>query len=107
MREDIGTAVVGLAGESRTGDANSQFFRVAARTGGTTVVGVGEEGDDVLAALPDNTGFRPIPGDRPEYRPDVPCETQEPPDMSAPDRQDRPGRRPGHRRSAERRRAAP
>jgi ABC-type transporter Mla subunit MlaD len=85
VREDLGVAVVGLSGESRTGDANQQWFRVAARSGGSAFVATGTEGDDLLTMLPgDKVGFRPARSKRPDFRPDEPCENQEPPDMDAP-----------------------
>jgi len=88
VREDAGTALTGLSGESRTGDANGQAFRVAARSGGQTAIATGEDGEELLMSLPeDNTGVRPARDEkrgRPDFRPRVPCETQEPPNMNAP-----------------------
>jgi hypothetical protein len=86
VREQLARAGVGLAGESRTGDANGQWFRAAARSGGSLNIATGEEGDDLLTPLPNDAhGMRPSrPKERPEFRPDVPCETQEPPDLKAP-----------------------
>jgi phospholipid/cholesterol/gamma-HCH transport system substrate-binding protein len=79
----------GVAGESRSGDANGQEFRV-----------LGGGGQNTIAPLPntDNlpggsflTGVSPFAfqGSQPAkqsaaktpFRPDVPCETQEPPDL--------------------------
>jgi phospholipid/cholesterol/gamma-HCH transport system substrate-binding protein len=85
-------ALVGLSGESRVHDANSPMFRVLAGAGATTLVSTGEAADPYYTQLdlpPD--GVRPAKPtynattglDRPAFRPDVPCETQEPPDMSA------------------------
>ena len=76
---------VGLAGESRIFDANSPLFHVNFGTGPTTVV-LGDRGEDFFAQAPEAPGgIRPIrPNSRPKFRPDVPCETQEPPDLNAP-----------------------
>jgi ABC-type transporter Mla subunit MlaD len=76
---------VGLAGESRLSDANSPLFHIQFGTGPTTVV-YGDRGESFFAQAPEApAGIRPIrPNDRPKFRPDVPCETQEPPDLNAP-----------------------
>jgi phospholipid/cholesterol/gamma-HCH transport system substrate-binding protein len=84
--EETGRAFVGLAGESRLHDANSSFFRTQGGGGATTVVSTGEAGERLYgqAMLPIN-GVRPArPKSQPVYRPNVPCENQEPPDMAAP-----------------------
>jgi virulence factor Mce-like protein len=77
--------LVGLAGESRIADANSPMARVQAGGGPLTVVGTGEAGDQYVAQLDlPLQGVRPVsPTKRPTFRPDVPCETQEPPDLNA------------------------
>jgi virulence factor Mce-like protein len=79
-------AFVGLAGESRGADANSAFFRVLAGTGPTTIFSTGEQGERLFGQLPQELlGTRPAqPPSAPVFRPNVPCETQEPPDMNAP-----------------------
>jgi hypothetical protein len=48
-------------------------------------VGTGEAGDEYIAQLDlPLQGVRPVsPTNRPVFRPDVPCETQEPPDLNA------------------------
>lgn len=82
---ETGPAFVGLAGESRLTDANSSFFRTQGGGGPTTLVSTGEAGERLYGALalPIN-GVRPArPASRPVYRPNVPCENQEPPDMNA------------------------
>jgi phospholipid/cholesterol/gamma-HCH transport system substrate-binding protein len=84
--EETGRAFVGLSGESRLADANSPYFRTQAGGGATTVVSTGEAGERLFGQLllPIN-GVRPArPAERARFRPDVPCETQEPPDMNAP-----------------------
>jgi virulence factor Mce-like protein len=69
----------GLAGESRSGDANGQWFRVLA-AGGTNLVQF-DPGVFGTTALP-ILGVNPRkPQGRPPLRNDVPCETQQPPDL--------------------------
>jgi virulence factor Mce-like protein len=78
----------GLAGESRSGDANGQWFRVLV-SGGTYVTPLGE-GQMLLTDTPIG-GVNPPPpaGGRSPLRNDVPCETQEAPDLRS-----RPGAPP-------------
>jgi virulence factor Mce-like protein len=59
----------GLAGESRLSDGTSTFFHVEAVAAGQAV----------QPAPPPDGGSQPPP-----RRPDVPCETQEPPNLAAP-----------------------
>src|SRR3954464_4884574 len=69
----------GLAGESRSGDANGQWFRVLA-SGGTNLVQF-DPGVFGTTALP-ILGVNPRkPKQRPPLREDVPCETQQTPDL--------------------------
>jgi phospholipid/cholesterol/gamma-HCH transport system substrate-binding protein len=77
--------LVGLSGESRIADANTPFFRVQSGGGPVTLVYAGETGERSFAqALFPIEGTRPAaPTQRPVFRPDVPCELQEPPDMNA------------------------
>jgi phospholipid/cholesterol/gamma-HCH transport system substrate-binding protein len=77
--------LVGLAGESRVSDANSPMARVLAGGGPLTIVGTGEAGDEYIAQLDlPIQGVRPVsPTRRPVFRPGVPCETQEAPDLNA------------------------
>jgi len=78
-------ALVGLSGESRLADANSPYFRVLAGAGPTSLVQTGESGQKLFSsALLPVDGVRPAkPAKRPVFRPDVPCETQEPPDLNS------------------------
>jgi virulence factor Mce-like protein len=69
----------GLAGESRSGDANGQWFRVLA-AGGTNLVTL-KPGVFATTALPINGANPPEPDRRPPLDPSVPCETQEKPDL--------------------------
>ena len=77
--QETGYGLVGIGGESRSGDANGQYIRVAAGGGTNTVV------------TPSGVGVLPFPleGSEPAidsslktpFRQDVSCETQDPPDM--------------------------
>lgn len=85
--EESPRAFVGLAGESRIADANSPMFRVLGGGGPTTIVSTPKtmEGPVYGQTLVPLDGVRPVaPTRRPVFRPDVPCETQEPPDLHAP-----------------------
>jgi virulence factor Mce-like protein len=73
-----------LAGESRSGDANGQWFHVLVSAGDYTVnVGDDPNGQPQFAqSYFPILGSQPVtPKRRPPLRPDVPCETQEPPDL--------------------------
>jgi phospholipid/cholesterol/gamma-HCH transport system substrate-binding protein len=69
-------SLVGLAGESRNNDANSPFFHIQVVR--PTNIAAGRGG-----------GLQPLsppnPNTPPPHRPDVPCETQEPPNLVAPE----------------------
>jgi phospholipid/cholesterol/gamma-HCH transport system substrate-binding protein len=72
VREQINRGFVGLAGESRNHDANTPVFHIQG-----------------VAPLKLSTGRiepapPPDPTVPPPHRPDVPCETQEPPNLAAP-----------------------
>jgi virulence factor Mce-like protein len=69
----------GLAGESRSGDANGQWFRVLA-AGGTNLVQFGPDTFGTTA-LPLQGVNPPKPKARPPLRPDEPCENQQQPDL--------------------------
>ena len=69
----------GLAGESRSFDANGQWFKVLG-TGGTQTFDLGA--NQFGTALFPLQGINPPPpAGRPPLRPDVPCETQQAPDL--------------------------
>jgi phospholipid/cholesterol/gamma-HCH transport system substrate-binding protein len=71
----------GVAGESRSGDANGQWFRVGAG-GGPQMIGFG--GGLFGTALFPIQGTQPTrPNSPPSLRPNVPCETQQPPNLAA------------------------
>jgi phospholipid/cholesterol/gamma-HCH transport system substrate-binding protein len=85
--EEAGRGFVGLSGESRIADANGPMFRVEIGGGPTTIVNAGDTVGGPLYGqlLVPLDGVRPIrPTRRPVFRPGVPCETQEPPNMNAP-----------------------
>ena len=86
--EEAAKPLPSLAAESRNGDANGQWFHVLVSAGDYTVnIGDDPNGNPqfaqayfpVLGTLPPS----PRGGRRPPLRPDVPCETQEPPDLRA------------------------
>jgi phospholipid/cholesterol/gamma-HCH transport system substrate-binding protein len=68
--------LVGLSGESRNYDANSPYFHIQVVK--PTNMGAARGGR--LEPL-----SPPSPNTPPPHRPDVPCETQEPPNLDAPD----------------------
>jgi phospholipid/cholesterol/gamma-HCH transport system substrate-binding protein len=72
VREQINRSFVGLAGESRNFDANTPLFHIQ----GVPPLKL-STGRIEPAAPPD-------PTTPPPHRPDVPCETQEPPNLAAP-----------------------
>jgi phospholipid/cholesterol/gamma-HCH transport system substrate-binding protein len=72
VREQINRSFVGLAGESRNNDANTPVFHIQGVNPLKLATGRVEP-----AAPPD-------PNMPPPHRPDVPCETQEPPNLHAP-----------------------
>jgi len=85
--QQAGYGLAGISGESRSGDANSQYIRVAAGAGTNTVVqppAVTGLADQLVG----NTTF-PILGSEPAisssaktpFKPTVPCETQQPPNL--------------------------
>ena len=84
--QELAQALSGLAGESRSFDANGQWFKVLGTGGLETFNFGGLAGNLSLPA----TGINPpVQEERPPLRPDVPCETQEPPNLDS-DPQDPP-----------------
>ena len=86
--QEAGYGLTGIAGESRSGDANGQYIRVAAGGGTNTVVEPAPPESGLTGNLVGNTTF-PILGAEPGFtssaktplKPTVPCETQQPPDL--------------------------
>jgi virulence factor Mce-like protein len=70
---------IGLAGESRSHDANSQWFRVSLSAG--LFAYPSSAGRFLLTDQPLTGSNPPKPARRPPIRPDVPCETQQRPDL--------------------------
>jgi virulence factor Mce-like protein len=71
--------LTGLAGESRSGDANGQWF-APLLVAGTNVIALGND-SFAATALPVDGVNPQEPPQRPPLRPDVPCETQTLPDL--------------------------
>jgi phospholipid/cholesterol/gamma-HCH transport system substrate-binding protein len=72
VRSQIMRSFVGLAGESRVSDANTPVFHIQG------VSPLNLTNGRIEPAAPQN------PNMPPEHRPDVACETQEPPNLAAP-----------------------
>ena len=71
--------LIGLSGESRTFDANGQYFRVTLNAAQyATATG---NGRFLLTDKPLTGANPPRPNGRSPLRPDVPCETQQAPDL--------------------------
>jgi ABC-type transporter Mla subunit MlaD len=92
VAEETASGLVGIASESRSGDANGQYIRVEAGGGANTVLipGGAPDGTDAVGLLdfPLLGGVPSVHGDTadsgvPKLRRNVRCETQEPPDLSA------------------------
>jgi phospholipid/cholesterol/gamma-HCH transport system substrate-binding protein len=77
--EEAPKVLPGLAGESRSGDANGQWFRVLA-AGGTNLVTL-RPGVFGVTPLPIIGANPPRPTSRPPLNPDVRCQSQQPPDL--------------------------
>jgi phospholipid/cholesterol/gamma-HCH transport system substrate-binding protein len=77
--EEAPKPLPGLAGESRNGDANGQWVHVLTSAGDRTIsLGNGMFAQALFPILGTNP---PKPSARPPLRADVPCETQERPDL--------------------------
>jgi len=79
--------LVGLASESRSFDANGQYFRVSLNGG--NIATASTPGTFLLTDRPILGVNPPRPAQRSPLRPDVPCETQQQPDLRT-----NPGRPP-------------
>ena len=77
--QDLAKFLPNLAGESRSFDANSPWFKVLG-TGGAETVNIGNGLFGTVAEPIVGNNPPPI-RQRPPLRPEVPCETQEPPDL--------------------------
>ena len=77
--QDLAKFLPGLAGESRSFDPNGPYFKVQGAGGAETLnIGNGLFGTVAEPILGNNP---PPIRQRPPLKPDVPCETQEPPDL--------------------------
>jgi phospholipid/cholesterol/gamma-HCH transport system substrate-binding protein len=78
--------LVGLSGESRINDANTGMFHVQVGGGPFTIFQTDNYGQKLFGQSPyPLEATRPAkPPKRPVFRPDVPCETQQAPDLHAP-----------------------
>jgi len=77
--QDLAKFLPNLAGESRSFDANSPWFKVQGAGGAETLnIGNGLFGTVAEPIVGNNP---PPIRQRPPLRPDIPCETQEPPDL--------------------------
>jgi hypothetical protein len=72
VRAQINRSFVGLAGESRVNDANTPVFHIQGVNPFKLATGKVEPAAPLDANMP------------PPHRPDVPCETQDPPNLQAP-----------------------
>jgi phospholipid/cholesterol/gamma-HCH transport system substrate-binding protein len=88
--KETGYGLVGLAGESRSGDANGPYIRVEAGGGQNTVVfPAGPSGSGIeknVGVTPFQLlGYEPAMASsaKTPFRPDIPCETQQPPNLSS------------------------
>jgi phospholipid/cholesterol/gamma-HCH transport system substrate-binding protein len=77
--QDLAKFLPGLAGESRSFDANGQYFKVQG-TGGAETLNVGNGLFGTVAEPIVGNNPPPI-RERPPLKPDIACETQEPPDL--------------------------
>jgi phospholipid/cholesterol/gamma-HCH transport system substrate-binding protein len=78
--EEAPKGLTGLSGESRSGDANGQWFRVLL-TGGQYAYPTGTPGEFLFAGRPIEGANPPLPKARPPLSPSTPCETQQAPDL--------------------------
>jgi hypothetical protein len=96
VAQETGYGLVGVAGESHSGDANGQYIRVEAGGGSSTITmpslpgQTDDPSEDVVGLLdfPLLGGIPSVHGQfadsqKTPFRPGVPCETQEQPDLTA------------------------
>jgi phospholipid/cholesterol/gamma-HCH transport system substrate-binding protein len=86
--QETAYGLTGVGGESRSGDANGQEFRVLGGGGTNTIAPFAspDVADPLTGVVPfEFLGAEPAKqsSDKTPFRPDVPCETQEPPDLDA------------------------
>jgi phospholipid/cholesterol/gamma-HCH transport system substrate-binding protein len=85
--QEAGYALAGIASESRSGDANGQYIRAGLGAGPNTIIGpsVPGLGSTFGQTLFPVTGTAPSMGSsaKTPFKPTVPCETQQPPNLSS------------------------
>jgi virulence factor Mce-like protein len=85
--QETAYGLTGVAGESRSGDANGQEFRVLGAGGVNTIAPFNTPGvpEPLTGLVSDLQGIEPTrqSSAKTPFRFDVPCETQEPPDLDA------------------------
>jgi phospholipid/cholesterol/gamma-HCH transport system substrate-binding protein len=84
FKKEAPRGLVGLAGESRTGDSNTPLFHIQLGTGPQNVL-LTTDGVPFVSQTGNPTeGVRPVkPNRQPRFRPGTPCELQQPPDLHA------------------------
>jgi phospholipid/cholesterol/gamma-HCH transport system substrate-binding protein len=84
--KQVSRTLPGLSGESRISDANSGMFHVEVGAGPLTIAQTDGAGQKIFgqSAFPIEATRPAKPNARPVDRPNVPCETQLPPDLHAP-----------------------
>ena len=94
VAQETGYGLAGIAGESRSGDANGQYIKVAAGGGANTLAsllpintitqGTGTDKQVGVLDAPILGAEPPFESSaRPPFKPNVPCETQEPPNLDS------------------------
>ncbi|HEX6457956.1 MAG TPA: MlaD family protein [Thermoleophilaceae bacterium] len=84
--QQVARTLPGLAGESRISDPNSGLFHIEVGAGPLTVTQSDGAGQQIFgqSTFPIEATRPAKPDSRPVDRPNVPCETQQPPDLHAP-----------------------
>jgi virulence factor Mce-like protein len=84
--QQVARTLPGLAGESRITDPNSGLFHIEVGAGPLTIAQTDGAGQQIFgqSAFPVEATRPAKPDARPVDRPNVPCETQLPPDLHAP-----------------------
>jgi phospholipid/cholesterol/gamma-HCH transport system substrate-binding protein len=84
--QQVARTLPGLAGESRISDANSGLFHIEVGAGPLTIAQTDGAGQQIFgqSTFPIEATRPAKPDARPVDRPNVPCETQLPPDLHAP-----------------------
>jgi phospholipid/cholesterol/gamma-HCH transport system substrate-binding protein len=85
--KNTGHGLVGVGGESRSGDATGQWFRVLGTGGAATAASLfPTDSGDVAGVLANSfTGTQPAmtSSAKTPFHPEVPCETQDPPNLES------------------------